>query len=322
MRQIRVNEAGGPEVLAVEDVVAPTAGDGEALVRLHAAGVNFIDVNQRSGAYPVSLPFTPGTEGAGVVESIGAGVGEVSVGDRVAFAGVPGAYGEHIAVRANRLVPVPDPVDDESAAAVLLQGMTAHYLVHSVCPVVEGDWCLVHAAAGGVGLLLTQLARRSGLRVIGTVSTPEKAERARDAGAERVVDYSEEDFAAAVREHTDGAGVRVVYESVGKTTFDRSLGVLAPRGYMVLFGQASGPVAPVDPRSLQQGGSLYMTRPQLADYTRSREELLWRGQEVLGLVGSGELRVHVHQRYPLEQASEAHRALQGRRTTGKLILIP
>jgi NADPH2:quinone reductase len=322
VRRIRVNEAGEPDVMVMEETATPTAGDGEALVRLHAAGVNFIDVNQRSGAYPTTLTFTPGTEGAGIVESVGAGAGEVSVGDRVAFAGVPGAYGDYLAVRTNRLVPVPDPVDDETAAAVLLQGMTAHYLVHSVCPVAEGDWCLLHAAAGGVGLLLTQLARRSGLRVIGTVSTPEKAAQARDAGAEHVVNYNEEDFAGAVREHTDGAGVRVVYESVGKTTFDSSLSVLASRGYMVLFGQASGPVAPVDPRRLQQGGSLYMTRPQLADYTRSREELLWRGQEVLGLVGSGELRVHVHERYPLEQAPEAHRALQGRRTTGKLILIP
>jgi NADPH2:quinone reductase len=313
---------GEPEVMGVEDVVTPTAGEGDALVRLDAAGVNFIDVNQRSGAYPISLPFTPGLEGAGVVESIGPGVGEVSVGDRVAFAGVPEAYGEYVAVRATRLVPVPDAVDGETAAAVMLQGMTAHYLVRSVFPAAEGDWCLVQAAAGGVGLLLTQLARRAGLRVIGTVSSPEKAELARDAGAEHVVNYAEEDFAEAVRDHTEGAGVRAVYESVGKSTFDKSLGVLEPRGYMVLFGQASGPVSPVDPRRLQQGGSLYMTRPQLVDYTRSRDELLWRGQEVLGLVGSGELRVHVHHRYPLEHAPEAHRALQGRKTTGKLILIP
>lgn len=322
MRQIRVSEAGEPDVMVVHEVDPPPPGEGQALVRLDAVGVNFIDVNQRSGAYPVSLPFTPGTEGAGVVESVGPGVTEPAPGDRVAFAGVPGAYSEYLAAPAGRLVPVPDSVDGETAAAVMLQGMTAHYLVDSICTFEAEDWCLIHAAAGGVGLLLTQLAKRAGLRVIGTVSTAEKAERARAAGADHVVNYTDEDFATVVMEITDDGGVRAVFESVGATTFDKSLSVVARRGYMVLFGQASGPVPPVDPRRLQQGGSLFMTRPTLVDYTRSRDELFRRAGDILGLVGSGDLDVHVHDRYPLDRAPEAHRALQTRRTTGKVLLIP
>ena len=321
-KAIRVHETGGPEVLSVEDVALPTPSEGEALVKLEAVGVNFIDVNQRSGAYKVALPFTPGTEGAGVVTETGPGVSEVSVGDRVAFAGEPGAYSEYFVVKADRLVAVPDGVTTEQAGAVMLQGMTSHYLLNSICTFEEEDWCLVHAAAGGVGLLLTQMARRLGLRVVGTVSTSAKAERARAGGADHVVIYSEEDFEAAVRDVTEGRGVRAVFESVGKATFDHSLRCLAPRGYLILFGQTSGPVDPVDPRRLQQGRSLFLTRPALVDYISTRDALLWRSREVLSLVAEGGLHVHVHERFDLEAASEAHRALASRATVGKLILVP
>lgn len=308
--------------MVVEEVEAPDPAEGQALVRLDAIGVNFIDVNQRSGAYPISLPFTPGTEGAGVVEAVGPRVSEVSPGDRVGYAGVPASYSQYATAKASRLVPLPDAVGTDLAAAVMLQGMTAHYLVNSICTLDEGDWCLIHAAAGGVGLLLTQLAKRRGLQVIGTVSTAEKADRARRAGVDHAIDYTQEDFAAVVDELTHGAGVRAVFESVGKSTFDKSLECLSKRGYMVLFGQASGPVDPVDIRRLQRGGSLFLTRPALVDYTSTDEELLWRGQEILGLVASGDLEVHVHERYPLTEAPAAHRAIQTRQTMGKLLLIP
>jgi NADPH:quinone reductase len=317
-----VHETGEPEVMVVEEVEAPDPAEGEALVRLDAVGVNFIDVNQRSGAYPISLPFTPGTEGAGVVEAVGPGVSEVSPGDRVGYAGVPASYSQYVTAKASRLVPLPDAVGTDLAAAVMLQGMTAHYLANSICTFDEGDWCLIHAAAGGVGLLLTQLAKRRGLRVIGTVSTAEKAHRARGAGVDHAVDYTREDFAAAVQELTLGTGVRAVFESVGKSTFDKSFECLSKRGYMVLFGQSSGPVEPVDIRRLQRGGSLFLTRPGLVDYTSTREELLWRGQVILNLVASGDLEVSIHERYPLTGAPAAHRALQARQTTGKLLLIP
>ena len=308
--------------MVVEEDEVPYPAEGQALVRLDAIGVNFIDVNQRSGAYPVSLPFTPGTEGAGVVEAVGPGVSEVSPGDRVGYAGVPAAYSQYATAKASRLVPVPDAVGTDLAAAVMLQGMTAHYLVNSICTFDQGDWCVIHAAAGGVGLLLTQLAKRRGLQVIGTVSTAEKADRARGAGADHAIDYTRVDFAAVVHELTHGAGVRAVFESVGKSTFDKSLDCLSKRGYMVLFGQASGPVDPVDIRRLQRGGSLFLTRPALVDYTSTHEELLWRGQEILGLIASGDLEVHIYERYPLTEAPAAHRALQTRQTTGKLLLIP
>jgi NADPH2:quinone reductase len=321
-KAIRVHETGAPDVLSVEEVPVPKPSEGEGLVKLEAVGVNFIDVNQRSGAYNIALPFTPGTEGAGVVADTGPGVSEVSVGDRVAFAGEPGAYAEYVVVKADRLVPVLDDVTTEQAGAVMLQGMTAHYLLTSICTFEEGDWCLVHAAAGGVGLLLTQMARRQGLRVVGTVSTSAKAEKARAAGADHVVIYSEEDFESAVRDVTKGGGVRAVYESVGKTTFDDSLRCLAPRGYLILFGQTSGPVDPVDPRRLQQGRSLFLTRPGLVDYISTRDDLLWRSREVLSLVAEGGLHVHVHARFDLEAPSEAHRALESRATIGKLILAP
>jgi len=308
--------------MVVEEVDALDPAEGEALVRLDAVGVNFIDVNQRSGAYPISLPFTPGTEGAGVVEAVGPGVSEVSPGDRVAYAGVPASYSQYATAEASRLVPLPDAVGTDLAAAVMLQGMTAHYLVNSVCTFDEGDWCLIQAAAGGVGLLLTQLAKRRGLQVIGTVSTAKKADRARVAGVDHAIDYTREDFASAVHELTHGAGVRAVFESVGKSTFDKSFECLTKRGYMVLFGQTSGPVDPVDIRRLQRGGSLFLTRPGLVDYTSMRAELLWRGQEIMNLVASGDLKVHIHERYPLTEAPAAHRALQSRQTTGKLLLIP
>jgi NADPH:quinone reductase len=308
--------------MVVEEVETPDPAEGEALVRLDAIGVNFIDVNQRSGAYPISLPFTPGTEGAGVVEAVGPGVSEVSPGDRVGYAGVPAAYSQYVTAKASRLVPLPDVVGTDVAAAVMLQGMTAHYLVNSICTFNEGDWCLIHAAAGGVGLLLTQLAKRRGLRVIGTVSTAEKADRARGAGVDHAIDYTREDFVVAVHELTLGTGVRAVFESVGKSTFDKSFECLSKRGYMVLFGQASGPVEPVDIRRLQRGGSLFLTRPALVDYTSTRDELLWRGQEILDFVASGDLEVHIYERYPLTEAPAAHRALQARQTTGKLLLIP
>ena len=308
--------------MVVEEVEAPDPAEGKALIRLDAIGVNFIDVNQRSGAYPVSPPFTPGTEGAGVVEAVGRGVSEVSPGDRVGYAGVPASYSQYVTAKASRLVPLPDAVGTDVAAAVMLQGMTAHYLVNSICTFDEGDWCLIHAAAGGVGLLLTQLAKRRGLQVIGTVSTAAKADRARGAGVDHAIDYAQGDFVAAVEELTHGVGVRAVFESVGKSTFDKSFECLSKRGYMVLFGQSSGPVDPVDIRRLQRGGSLFLTRPGLVDYTSTREELLWRGQETLDLVASGDLDVHIFERYPLAEARAAHLALQTRQTTGKLLLIP
>lgn len=322
MRAIRVREAGGPEVLTLEDVEDPVAAEGQAVVNLEAIGVNMIDTKTRSGAYAGSLPFTPGTEGAGRVEAIGPGVTDLAVGDPVGFAGPPGAYAEAVAVRAEKLVPLPDGIAPTLAAAVLLQGMTAHYLVHSVCPLEEGDTVVVHAAAGGVGLLFTQLATARGLRVIGTTSTAEKAERVRAAGAADVVIRSERSLAEAVRDHTGGNGARAVFDSIGRDTIDESFASLGRRGYLVVFGQASGPPAPVSIRQLQEGGSLFLTRPGLGDYTATREELLWRSGDVLGMVAEGSLDVHVHERYPLERAADAHRALESGTTSGKLLLIP
>lgn len=321
MRAIRVNEEGGPEVLSLENAPDPSPGPGEAVVRLDAAGVNMIDVQQRSGAYAdVELPYTPGTEGAGEVAELGRGVEGLAVGDRVAFAGTPGAYAERIAVRADRLVPVPDAVSTEQAAAVLLQGMTAHYLVTSVCPIERDDTVVVHAAAGGVGLLLTQMATRRGIRVIGTTSSRAKAELIREAGASDVVIRGEDDLAAIVHERTDGSGARAVFDSVGRDTFEESLGCLARRGYLVAFGQSSGAVRPFDVRRLQKAGSVFLTRPGLAHYTATREELAWRAGEVLSSVANGDLSVRVHANYPLAEAAEAHRALQSGATTGKLLL--
>lgn len=319
MRAIRVHEPGGPEALRLEEVPPPEPGPGQARVRLEYSGVNFIDVYHRTGLYKLPLPFTPGSEGAGVVDAVGEGVDEVRVGDRVAYAGQPGSYAEQAVVSASRLVPVPEGVDLELAAAVMLQGMTAHYLSHSTYPLGEGDVALVHAAAGGVGLLLVQLAKKRGARVIGTTSTEEKAALAREAGADEVILYTKEDFTEAVRRLTDGRGVDVVYDSVGKTTFDGSLASLRPRGMLVTFGQSSGPVPPFDLLRLSRG-SLFLTRAVLGDYTATRDELLGRARDLFDLIAKGELSVRIDRVLPLEEAAEAHRLVEGRKTAGKLVL--
>ena len=323
MKAIRVNEYGGPEVLSHEDVSVPDPGSGEARVRLAASGVNFIDTYQRSGVYPVDLPLTLGMEGAGEVEAVGEGVEEISPGDYVAFAGVPGAYAEYIAAPVERLVPFNVTlVEARVAAAVMLQGMTAHYLTHSTFPIEEGQSVLLHAAAGGVGLLLVQIAKMRGATVIGTVGTEEKARLAKDAGADEVILYTEQDFVEETDRITGGEGVDVVYDSVGKDTFDKGLDCLKPRGYMVLFGQASGPVPAFDLQVLNQKGGLYVTRPALAQYTATREELLWRAESLFSWIGQDNLSVRIGGTYRLSEADQAHRDLEGRKTTGKLILIP
>jgi NADPH:quinone reductase len=323
MKAIRVNEYGGPEVLSYEDVSVPEPGSGEARIRLAASGVNFIDTYQRSGVYPVDLPLTLGVEGAGEVDAVGEGVEEISAGDYVAFAGVLGAYAEYIVAPAERLVPFNVPlVEARVAAAVMLQGMTAHYLTHSTFPIVEGQSVLLQAAAGGVGLLLVQMAKMRGATVIGTVGTEEKARLAKDAGADEVILYTEQDFVEETERITGGEGVDVVYDSVGKDTFDKGLDCLKARGYMVLFGQSSGPVPPFDLQVLNQKGGLYVTRPALAQYTATREELLWRAESLFSWIGQDNLSVRIGGTYRLSEADQAHRDLEGRKTTGKLILIP
>ena len=322
MRAIRVHRHGGPEVLRLEEVADPEPGPRDACVRVLAAGVNFIDVYHRTGLYPLPLPFTPGMEAAGEVEAVGSEVGDLRPGARVVYAMQPGAYAERAVVQAWRLVPLPDGLEPPIAAAAMLQGMTAHYLVESTFPLAAGQCALVHAAAGGVGLLLVQLARRKGARVLGTVSTDEKAALARNAGAEEVVLYEREDFVAAARRFSGGRGMDVVYDSVGRSTFEGSLDCLRPRGLLVLFGQSSGPVPPVDLGVLSSKGSLYVTRPAIAHHAATRDDLLWRAGEVLGLARSGELRIRVDRVLPLGQAAEAHRLLEGRRTAGKLLLEP
>jgi NADPH:quinone reductase len=321
MNAIRVREQGGPEVLVLEEVEDPRPGAGQVLVGLHAAGVNMIDVQQRSGGYSVNLPFTPGTEGAGEVIELGEGVQGPRPGDRVAYAGVPGAYAELALVPAERLVPVPSAVEPELAAAALLQGMTAHYLLHSVVPLEEGAVVVIQAAAGGVGLLLTQMASARGLHTIGTTSTEEKAAFVRGAGARDVVVRGRDDLRAVVAEHTGGSGARVVFDSVGRDTFEDSLGSLARRGCLILFGQSSGPVPPLDLSRLQKAGSVFVTRPGLADYVATREELLERADAVLSMVANGDLDVRIHERFPLARADEAHRLLQSGTTAGKLVLL-
>jgi len=322
MKAIRVNAAGGVEALRLEDVPQPAAAAGQAVVKIAAAGVNFMDVYQRTGQYKTPLPLTLGQEAAGVVTAVGPGVTDVRVGDRVAYTSVQGAYAEYAAVPADRLVALPDGVSAQQGAAVMLQGITAHYLATSTYPLKAGDTCLVHAAAGGVGLLLVQIAKRRGARVIGTVSTTEKAALARDAGADEVIPYTERDFEAEVRRLTDGSGVQVVYDSVGKTTFDKGLNVLARRGMMVLCGQSSGAVGPLDPQLLNQKGSLFLTRPTIAHYIASRSELLARAADVLGWIRAGTLKLRIGLELPLAQAPEAHRRLEGRQTTGKVLLMP
>jgi NADPH:quinone reductase len=321
MLAIRLHETGGPEALRPEWVSIPEPGAGEALVRLEAAGVNFIEVYQRTGQYPVPLPATLGGEGAGEVVAVGPGMGVVAVGDRVAWAGGGlGAYAEYVVVPSAKLVPLPAAVSAKVGAAVMLQGMTAHYLATSTHPLQPGDRCLVHAAAGGVGLLLVQIAKRRGAHVIGTAGTDEKAELARDAGADEVIVYTRQDFAAEVRRLTGGDGVQVIYDSVGHTTFLPGLDVLAPRGVMVLFGQSSGPVEQIDPQILNQKGSLFLTRPSLVHYTATREELLHRAGELFSWLETGELSVRIGAEFPLARAAEAHRALESRRTAGKVLL--
>jgi NADPH:quinone reductase len=320
MHAIQITQHGGPDVLVYRELPTPRPGKGEALVRVRVAGVNYVDVYYRTGQYAQTLPFTPGVEGVGIVEALGEGVAEVAVGDRVGWVLQQGSYAEYAAVPAWKLVPVPDGVDDRAAAAAMVQGMTAHFLVHSTYPVKRGEAVLLHAAAGGVGLLLTQMAHHLGARIIATVSTEEKAQLARDAGADDVILYTRADFESETRRLTGGAGVSVVYDSVGKTTFDKSLNCLRPRGYMVLFGQASGPVAPIDPNVLNRKGSLFLTRPSLAHYVSDRETLLSRARDVFGWIGTGELNVRVQHVYPLSRASEAHADLEARRTTGKIVL--
>ena len=320
MRAMRVHAPGGPEAITLDEIERPVPGAGEALVRVEWAGVNFIDVYKRAGAYKVAPPFTLGEEGAGIVESVGAGVTDVKPGDRVAWASVMGSNADFAVVKASRLVPVPRGVESKLAAAVMLQGMTAHYLATSLHPLKAGNRCLVHAAAGGVGLLLVQIAKRYGAFVIGTAGSPEKLDLARKAGADEVIDYTSQDFVAETKRITDGRGVQVVYDSVGKTTFLAGLDVLAPRGMMALFGQSSGPVAPVDPQILNQKGSLFLTRPTLAHYTATREELLRRAKDLFEWIAGGELSVRVGAEYALPDVGEAHRALEGRRTTGKVVL--
>jgi NADPH2:quinone reductase len=322
MKAIRVHEAGGPEVLRFEEIPVPEPGADEVLVKTQAIGVNFIDIYFRAGLYPVTFPFTPGFEAAGEVLAVGSNVTEVRVGDRVAYSWVKGSYAEQTSVPVAQLIEVPAELDIETAAATMLQGMTAHYLSHSTYPLAAGETALVHAAAGGVGLLLVQMAKICGARVIGTVSSQEKAGLVREAGADDVILYNETDFEEEVQHLTDSQGVEVVYDSVGKTTFDQSLNCLKPQGYLVLFGQSSGPVPPVDPHTLNAKGSLFLTRPSLVHYTSTREALLTRAGQVLNWVLEGKLKVRVGERFGLSEASKAHRALEGRQTTGKVLLIP
>jgi NADPH2:quinone reductase len=327
MRAIQIAHTGGPEVMALRDLPTPEPGSGQALVRIEACGVNFIDVYQREGRYPVQLPFIPGQEAAGTVASLGpaepgAARFGFKVGDRVAWANVLGSYAEFAVVPLSRLIAVPEGVTARQAAGAMLQGMTAHYLAHATYPIQPDDAVLIHAGAGGVGLLLTQMAKRLGARVFSTVSTDEKAALARQAGADETILYTREDFTARVRELTGGRGLPVVYDSVGKTTFDGSLACLRPRGMLVLFGGSSGAVPPFDLIRLSTMGSLYVTRPTLKNYTATREELEQRAGDVLRWVADGTLKLRLEHTYPLADAAEAHRDLEARKTTGKVLLIP
>jgi NADPH2:quinone reductase len=322
MKAIRVHRHGGPEVLRYEEVPVPQPGAGEALVKIEAIGVNFIDIYIREGLYKTALPATLGQEAAGVVEAVGAGVTEVKPGDRVAYAGVTGSYAEYAVVPAGRLVKTPPGVDARSAAAMMLQGMTAHYLAASTFPLQPGHTVLLHAAAGGVGLLLTQIAKLRGARVFGTVSTEEKARLAREAGADEVILYSSQDFQQEVMRLTGNQGVDAAYDSVGRATWEKTMHSLRPRGMLVLFGNASGPVPPIDPLLLSQRGSLFLTRPRLGDYTATREELLSRAGALFQWLGEGKLRLRIGHVFPLAQAARAQEELAGRRTTGKVLLVP
>jgi NADPH2:quinone reductase len=322
MKAIQVRQVGGPEAMELVDISAPQPKPNEAVVKLSASGVNFIDVYFREGRYPSALPFVPGQEGAGVVTALGTDVKALKNGDRVAWSGLQGSYAEYAAVAADRLVQIPDGVSDQQAAAALLQGMTAHYLSHDTYPLKSGETALVHAAAGGVGLLLVQMAHNIGARVIATVSTEEKAKLAREAGANEIILYSQSDFETETKRLTSGKGVDVVYDSVGKTTFEKGLSVLRPRGLMVLFGGSSGAVPPFDLIALSQKGSLYVTRPTLHHYIVTREELVARSSAVFSMLAAGKLKLRIEHTYPLAEAQRAHRELEARKTTGKLLLIP
>lgn len=322
MKAIQVKQPGGPEAMELADLPIPQPKANEAVVKLAAAGLNFIDVYFREGRYKAPLPIVLGQEGAGVVTAVGAEVGDVKLGGRVAWVGPFGSYAEYAAVPGNRLVPIPEGVSEQQAAAAMLQGMTAHYLSHDTFPLKGGHTTLIHAAAGGVGLLLTQMAHNIGARVIATVSTEEKAKLARQAGADEVILYTQSDFETETKRLTGNKGVDVVYDSVGKTTFEKGLNVLRPRGMMVLFGGSSGAVPPFDLIGLSQKGSLYVTRPTLVNYTASREELLAQSGAVFGMIASDKLKLRIEHKYPLGEAQRAHRELEGRKTTGKLLLIP
>jgi NADPH2:quinone reductase len=322
MKAIQVTQTGGPEALELVELPVPEPKASEAVVKLAASGVNFIDVYQREGRYKVALPFVLGQEGAGVVTAAGTDVKSMKKGDRVAWTGVLGGYAEYAAVPADRLVAIPAGVTDSQAAAAMLQGMTAHYLCHDTYPLKRGETALVHAAAGGVGLLLVQMAHDIGARVLATVSTEEKAKLAREAGADEIIFYTKSDFEAETKRLTNGQGVHVVYDSVGKTTFEKGLNVLRPRGFMVLFGGSSGAVPPFDLIALSQKGSLYVTRPTLGHYIATREELMARSSAVFGMITSGKLKLRIEHTYPLAEAQQAHRDLEGRKTTGKLLLMP
>lgn len=322
MRAIRPPKHGGPDLLTLSELPTPTPGPGQALIEAEAIGVNFIDVYHRTGLYPTELPVPLGQEGAGTVRAVGPGVSGVHVGQRVAWSGTPGSYATHVLANAERLVPIPDGVDARVACAALLQGLTAHYLTTDCFRLSAGHTALVHAAAGGTGALVVQLAKRAGARVIGTVSSEEKAQRAREAGADEVLLYTRVDVTAEARRLTAGEGVDVVYDSVGLATYEKSLASLRPRGYLVLFGQSSGAVPPIDPLSLSRHGSLFLTRPTLAHYTRTRAELLARAEALFALVRTGELSVRIDRTFPLAQARAAHEALEGRRTMGKVLLLP
>jgi NADPH2:quinone reductase len=316
MKAVFVEQPGGPENLKYADIPKPSPATGQALVKIAAAGVNFIDVYFRIGLYPAPPPIVLGNEGAGTVEAVGPDVTNVRPGDRVAYAMTRGSYAEYAIVPAWQLVKIPDALNFQTAAAAMLQGMTAHYLTHSTYPLKKGDSCLIHAAAGGVGLLLVQMAKMLGARVIGTVGSEEKAQQAKEAGADEVVIYTKEDFTAKAK------GMHVVYDSVGKSTFLQGLDCLRPRGMMVTFGNASGPVPDIAPLLLTQKGSLFLTRPSLAAYSSTPEELAWRAGDVLNWIAQGKLKLHIHKVYPLADAAQAHRDLEGRLTTGKLLLIP
>jgi NADPH2:quinone reductase len=322
MKAIRVSQTGGPEVLTLVELPLPGLKSNEVLVQIKAAGVNFIDVYFREGRYPAPLPFVVGQEAAAVVTALGSDVSNVKAGDRVAYSGALGSYAEYAAVPADRLVKIPDQLDFNHAAAAMLQGMTAHYLSHSTYPIKRGEIALIHAAAGGVGLLLVQMCKLIGAQVIGTVGSEEKAQLAREAGADEVIIYTEQDFETETRRLTEGKGVHAVYDGVGKTTFEKDLRVLRPRGYLVLFGGASGAVPPFELLELTKHGSLFVTRPSLQHYIATREELEQRSGDVLQMIVRGDLRLRIHKTYPLAEAQQAHRDLEGRKTTGKLLLIP